>query len=235
MSALLEREIDRTVPQRGESWLPPANENSKPRKDPFAGLSLVDLDSLSKDDILEIARTRGGFQIWETTFTCRKYHAAADESETIGVEPDEVVVKKFNLLMYGGASCLWECLIGNGTATAGQSLTYFNNAQAAIGVGDSSTSPVATQTNLVAATNKLRVAMSSTYPTHTDGVVVGSSTITFQGSFSTGQANYAWNEVALFNSTTDAVGRMLNRLAPGGGFGTKASGTWTMAIAITLS
>ncbi len=230
MSATIE--LDREAPVSLASWL---DAPEMIPDDPFAGVTLVDLDSLSKDEILQIARQKGGFQIWETTFTCKKYHAAADESETIGVEPDEVVVRKYNLLMYGGASCLWQCLIGNGTVTAGASLTYFNNAQAGIGIGDSTTSPVATQTNLQASTNKLRVAMSSTYPIHTDGVIVGAATITFQGSFSSGQANYAWNEVALFNSTTDGVGRMLNRLAPSGGFGTKASGTWTMAIAITLS
>src|SRR5581483_9840616 len=53
--------------------------------------------------------------------------------------PYEVLEQEGNLLMYGGASCLWECLIGNGTTTAGQNLTYFNNANAAIGVGDNTT------------------------------------------------------------------------------------------------
>src|SRR5438132_13666777 len=72
---------------------------------------------------------------------------------------DELVIVDGNLFMYGGVSCLWETLIGNGTTTAGQNLTYFNNAQAAIGVGDSNTAAAATQTDLQASTNKLRTGM----------------------------------------------------------------------------
>jgi hypothetical protein len=88
---------------------------------------------------------------------------------------DEVVEIDGNLLMYGGASCQWQTLIGNGTASAGQALTFFNNAQAAIGVGDSSTAAVATHTNVQASTNKLRVAMDSTYPQHTDATTAGAA------------------------------------------------------------
>src|SRR6185295_1038525 len=63
----------------------------------------------------------------------------------LGVEPAQEVVEG-NLLMYGGVSCLWQLLIGNGTTTAGQSLTYFSNTRAAIGVGDSTTTAAATHT-----------------------------------------------------------------------------------------
>ena len=38
-------------------------------------------------------------------------------------KPVETQEEEGNLLMYGGASCLWECLIGNGTGTAAQTLT----------------------------------------------------------------------------------------------------------------
>ena len=41
-----------------------------------------------------------------------------------------------NLFMFGGVSSLWQCLIGNGTATAGQPLTFFNAANANVGIGD---------------------------------------------------------------------------------------------------
>lgn len=191
-------------------------------------------DQIDKEAVLEFAR-RYGFAVWESRYKVSKFHGCADERDTLGRQPDDVVEKNFNLLTYGGASCMWQCLIGNGTATAGQNLTYFSNAQAAIGVGDSTTSPAATQTNLQASTNKLRVAMSATYPQHTDATTSGAATILFQGSFSSGQANFAWNECAIFNSTTDGVGRMLNRLAPGGGFGTKAAGTWTLQTSISLA
>lgn len=139
-----------------------------------------------------------------------------------------------NLLVYGGASVQWQTLLGNGTTTAGQSLTFFNNTNAAIGVGDSSTAAAATQTDLQASTNKLRVAMSATYPQHTDGVIVGAASVVFQAAFSTGQANYAWQEWAIFNSSTAGVGRMLQRKVEN--LGTKTSSSiWTLTLTLSLA
>lgn len=150
-----------------------------------------------------------------------------------GITP-EVDERAGNLLMYGGASCLWQCLIGNGTTTADQTLTYFNNTRAAVGVGDSSTAAAATHTNLQAATNKLRVAMDATYPQHTDATTSGAASIVFRSTFSTAQANYAWNEWAVFNSATDATGRMLQRKVES--LGTKtSSSTWTLTVTLTLA
>lgn len=151
------------------------------------------------------------------------------------VEPYEVIEREGNLLVIGGASIIWQTLIGNGTATADQELTYFSNARAALGVGDSSTAAADTQTNLQAATNKLRKAMDATYPQHTDSEgTVGSKTITFRSTFATGDANFAWNEWGLFNSVTDAVGRMLNRKVES--LGTKTSaGTWTLTVTVSLA
>lgn len=146
----------------------------------------------------------------------------------------EVVTREGNLLMYGGASCLWECLIGNGTATASQTLTYFDNSNAAVGVGDSSTAAAATQTDLQAASNKDRNAMDSTYPQHTDATTSGAASIVFRSSFGTSEANFAWAEWGVFNSPTAATGRMLNRKVES--LGTKASGsTWTFTVTLSLA
>jgi hypothetical protein len=139
-----------------------------------------------------------------------------------------------NLLMYGGASCQWETLVGNGTATAGQNLTYFNNANAAIGVGDSTTAAAATQTDLQAATNKLRKAMNATYPQHTDGTTAAANTITFQSTFATTDANFAWQEWGVFNSATAATGRMLNRAVTSLGTKTSAS-AWQFTVTLSLA
>lgn len=128
--------------------------------------------------------------------------------------PTRVFEGEANMLMYGGASCQWQTLLGNGTNTAGQTLTYFNNANAALGVGDSTTAPAATQTDLQGAAspaNKIRKGMLATYPLHTDGVVAGSASIDFKSTFATGEANFQWNEWGLFNSATAGTGRMLNR------------------------
>lgn len=119
-----------------------------------------------------------------------------------------------NMLMYGGASAYWEMLMGNGTGTAAQALTFFNNANAALGVGDSTTAAAATQTDLqgaAAPANKIRKGMLATYPVHTDGTVVGNASIDFKATFATTEANFQWNEWGIFNSATAGVGRMLNR------------------------
>lgn len=137
-----------------------------------------------------------------------------------------------NMLLYGGVSCLLQSLLGNGTATPAQTLTYFDNTNAKIGVGDSNTAAAATQTDLQASTNKLRKAMDATYPLHTDGVVVGSASIVFRSTFASGDANYAWEEAGIFNGASG--GRMLNRKVQS--MGTKASGTsWQLTITITIT
>jgi hypothetical protein len=176
----------------------------------------------------------GHINLWQCRVRVEKYDGdwtADDIASGRAGMPREVVEERFNLLAYGGASNLWECLVGNGTGTAGQTLTFFNNGNAYIGVGDSSTVAAATQTDLQASTNKTRVAQDATYPQHTDGVVSGSASITWKSTFGTGSANYAWNEVALFNAST--AGRMLNRLVQS--LGTKSGGTWAISLTITLS
>lgn len=169
-------------------------------------------------------------QVWLARMELRKFMGESTDPSDLY----DMVVTHHNLLMYGGASCQWQTLIGNGTTTAGQALTYFNNAQAAIGVGDSTTAAAATQTNLQAATNKLRKAMDATYPQHTDGVVVGAASITFRSTFATGDANFAWQEWGIFNSTTDGTGRMLNRKVEALGTKTSAA-TWQTTVTITLA
>jgi hypothetical protein len=149
-------------------------------------------------------------------------------------DPYEVIRQVGNLLMYGGASVLWQALIGNGTTTADQLLTYFSNARAAIGVGDSTTAAAATQTDLQAASNKLRVAMDATYPLHTDGTSSGAASITFRATFGTSQANWSWQEWAVFNSATAATGRMLNRKVTDLGSKTSAA-SWTFTVTLSLS
>lgn len=149
-------------------------------------------------------------------------------------EPYAIIERSGNLLMYGGASCQWQTLIGNGTSTAGQALTYFNNANAAIGVGDSTTGQAATQTDLQAATNKLRKAMEATYPQHTDATTSGAASIVFRSLFGTSDANWVWNEWGVFNSPTAATGRMLNRKVENLGTKTSAA-TWTFTCTLTLA
>lgn len=194
--------------------------------------------------------------VWRAEWQVQKFNHAADQLADLGFAPDDIstisgeeqisilrdagigadetIDRVGNLLMYGGASCLWQCLIGNGTASAGQALTYFNNAQAAIGVGDSSTAAAATQTDLVAATNKLKKAMDSTYPQHTDAATSGAASIIFRSTFATGDANWAWQEWVVGNSTTAATGRILNRKVESLGTKTSAA-SWQFTVTLTLA
>lgn len=165
---------------------------------------------------------------WHCKFLIEKFHG-----DDLTAEPYEVI-ETDNLFMNGGISCLWEALIGNGTATAGQALTHFNNANAAIGVGDSTTAAAATQTNLQAASNKLRKGMNATFPVHTDGTSGGATSIQFQSTFSTAEANFAWQELGVFNSAVDGTGRMLNRKVESLGTKTSAS-SWQVTATLTIT
>jgi hypothetical protein len=150
--------------------------------------------------------------------------------------PYEVKEIEGNVLTIGGASVQWQTLIGNGTTTADQELTFFSNARAAIGVGDSSTAAADTQTELQAATNHLRKAMDATYPLHTDSdSSAGAKSVAFRSTFGTSDANWAWQEWIIKNSVTaGATGRTLNRKVESLGTKTSAA-TWVLTITLSLA
>lgn len=140
------------------------------------------------------------------------------------LEPYDVLEWDGNMLVYGGVSNIWQYLIGApGTTTAGQILTYFNGTNAAIGVGDSTAAAAAGQTDLQAATNKLRKGMNSGYPEHTAGTAAANNTCRFRSTFDTTEANWSWQEAGVFNSPTLGTGRMLNRRVQDMGTKTNAS------------
>jgi hypothetical protein len=104
--------------------------------------------------------------------------------------------------------------------------TPFNNANSYIGVGDSATAYSAGQTDLVAATNKMRKAMDATYPQTSTNVITARST------FATGDANWAWNEWGLFNASSS--GTMLNRKVESLGTKTNTQ-TWQFTVTLTVT
>jgi hypothetical protein len=105
--------------------------------------------------------------------------------------------------------------------------TLFTNANARIGVGDSTTAFLVSQNDLVATTNKLRKAMDATYPTRSTNV------LTFRSTFATGEANWVWNEWGVFNAGPTG-GTMLNRKVEA--LGTKTSSqSWELTVALTIS
>src|SRR4051794_17491394 len=95
-----------------------------------------------------------------------------------------------------GATLLAGALIGG-------SYTLFNTANAYVGVGDSTTAFNAAQTDLLAATNKYRQVVDAGFPT------IAGNVLTFQITVPTGSANFAWQEIGIFNPSSG--GTMFNR------------------------
>lgn len=108
----------------------------------------------------------------------------------------------------------------------GEAITAFNNANARIGVGDSTTAFASGQTDLQAATNKFRRVMEAAYPQRAANV------LTFRALFSTSEANFAWNEWGVFNAAS--AGSMLNRKVEA--LGTKTSAqSWQLTVTLTVN
>jgi hypothetical protein len=160
---------------------------------------------------------------WLCRFRLSKYHQDVEpyrgrESEFHRLfKPYEVVEGEGNCLLNSGIDEIWDLVTG-------ASANHFGNADAQIGVGDSSTAADATQTDLQAATNKTYQGMESGYPTST------TQKVTFKSSFGESDANYAWEEWVVKQSTS---AKCLNRKAES--LGTKSGGTWTLEVDITLS
>lgn len=151
---------------------------------------------------------------YKTRWTIEKYADDAAFAERSPMGPPTVI--EDNLLLNAGITLLLQLLIGAGG-------TVFSNANARLGVGDSSASEAASQTGLQASTNKTYQACAATFPS------VSGQTLTAQAVFGSGSANYAWAEFALDNGTTS-----LNRKVSAQG--TKTTGqTWTLTMTITLS
>lgn len=129
---------------------------------------------------------------------------------------------KGNLLLNEGINELWTILC---TTSSG---TKFNSTNAYLGVGDDTTSENATQTGLIASTNKLYKAMDSGYPTS------GTSQLaTWRSTFGASDANFNWNEFTVANGNSDAA-KNLNRKVSNQG--TKViSQQWQLSLQITLS
>lgn len=107
---------------------------------------------------------------------------------------------------------------------------FFNNANAALGVGDDTTpfNPAQTDLQAVAGSgNALRKGMTVGYPQRT------ANAITYQSLFGTTEANYAWAEWGIFNTLTNGTGVMQSRKVEA--LGTKTSAqSWQLTVTSTL-
>lgn len=93
-----------------------------------------------------------------------------------------------------------------------------------LGVGDSNTAFAAAQTDLQAASNKIRKAMDATYPQRS------SSQLIFRALFGTSEANFAWAEHAVFDASSSGI--MYSRKVES--LGTKANTqSWQLTVTVT--
>lgn len=104
--------------------------------------------------------------------------------------------------------------------------TYLNASNAYLGVGDSNTAFSAAQTDLQAASNKLRKGMEATYPTRSGAAC------TFRALFGTSEANFAWAEWATFNAS--AAGVMWQRKVESLGTKTNTQ-SWQLTVTLTFA
>jgi len=115
-----------------------------------------------------------------------------------------------------GAEVIAQRLMDTGTA--------YDNANAHIGVGDGTTAFDKTQSDLIG-TNKERAGMDSGYPSITG------AQLTFRSTFGENDANFSWEEWAVFNDAS--AGDMLNRVVEDNG--EKVSGhVWEFTVEITV-
>lgn len=143
--------------------------------------------------------------------------------------PEESVGIHGNLLLNEGIQRFMDM-----TMIATLTGTGWNNANAFVGVGDSSTAEAATQTELQAATNRFYKAMNATFPSRSG------QTSSFQSDFTSAEANYVWAEWTIASGATTASGSgfttgttNLNRKVAA--LGTKSTGTWTLTGQVTFS
>lgn len=164
------------------------------------------------------------------TLIAKGFEGAALESEAL-----RILERDYSITPYGIAQSE-NTLVNTGTAIMLDALlgvvpVYYTNALAALGVGDSATAFALTQTNLqgaVVTTDRIRKAMNATYPSRATNVA------TFQSTFATTEANFVWNEWAIFNNVTDGSGTMLNRSVANLGTKTNAA-SWQLTVTLTQS
>lgn len=144
----------------------------------------------------------------------------------VAITPEEMIEVPNNLLLNAGIQRMEDLMIGAGG-------TAFNNANSRLGVGNSATAEAATQTDLQAAAgaaNRQFKVMNATFPSRS------SQTVTWQSDYTSGEANFVWNEWGVDNGTTSGTtvtAPMLNRKVAS--LGTKATGTWTLTATLTIA
>ena len=119
-------------------------------------------------------------------------------------------------------------LTNNGAVAIAKSLmndspSFFNNAGAQLGVGNSTTAFDKAQTSLQGGSTAWK-AMEASYPQRS------SAAITFRSLFSTAEGNFAWEEWGVCNAASELLSRKVESL------GTKTSAaSWQLTVTTTIT
>ena len=158
---------------------------------------------------------------WEVHWRVEKFLSKTfDDVLATGEQPYEVCSDVQNIILDTGANEMLKLIGGVAGATA------FSAANAKIYVGSDSTAEAASQTGVIATTNKAYAGMDSGYPS------VSGRTIVFRASFDDASANFAWNEAAITNGSGAGAIAMNRKVSA---LGTKTTGTWTLQLTISLT
>lgn len=154
---------------------------------------------------------------WEVQWRVEKW---ADTAKKLaGFAPDEVCTETQNIILDTGANEMLKLIAGTGG-------TAFSNANAYIFVGTDTTPENASQTSVIASGgNRAYAKMDSGYPS------VSGRQVIYRSSFGDEAANFAWNEAAITNGSGVGAIAMNRKVAS---LGTKATGTWTIQITVSL-
>ena len=115
--------------------------------------------------------------------------------------------------------------------------TLYNNANAALGVGDDNTAFAVSQTQLQAeanATGAIRTEMNVSFPIRDPDNDGSDNLIRLQSTFGTAEANFNWLEWGVFNDSATGSGQMLCRVVEDLGTKTNAS-KWVLEVDLTIS
>lgn len=151
---------------------------------------------------------------WRGLFVVRKYWADDDLTRATPYE----VVEGENLLLTAGATALWNRLAGLGSVTA------FDGTNGRLCVGSGTAAAAIGQTDLQGASKTRKVFDAA--PT------ISTNTFTCVTTFTTSDANHAWEEAGIANASSGAV--LLNRVTQS--FGTKTSSVqWVLTGVLSAS
>lgn len=151
---------------------------------------------------------------WHGRFVVAKFWADDDLTRATPYE----VLEGDNLLLTSGATALWNRLAGLGAVTA------FDATNGRLCVGSGTTPATAGQTDLQGASKTRKVFDAA--PT------VSTNTFTAVTTFTTADANHAWEEAGVANAASGGV--MLNRVVQS--FGTKTSSVqWVLTASLSAS